>query len=248
MERILCLKDTYLKKSPRQANSFISSRVHKVQKNTSYDVDYYEFSEGGHFFIKLSWELGDWFIYSPHWKLSWEDNEEDPTITSEQKKVLEQELSGNNSYAELDWSDFSSRVSSHFRVYEVCQGDERRIPTNPSVQRNIIKVSRELERVREEWKQKLLSIDDYSSPAIAVTSWYRPPEINASVGGVSNSQHINGSAVDIYPVNGKGDFFEEWLDKEAWFHYALGYGQKSNRGFSHIDLRDSISEGIRWYY
>ncbi|MFM7791515.1 MAG: D-Ala-D-Ala carboxypeptidase family metallohydrolase, partial [Microcystis panniformis] len=47
---------------------------------------------------------------------------------------------------------------------------------------------RELEKIRT----------DYGKPII-ITSGYRPEQINRAVGGVSNSQHIRGTAVDSCP-------------------------------------------------
>lgn len=35
------------------------------------------------------------------------------------------------------------------------------------------------------------------NPPIQISSWYRSPELNAAVGGVKNSQHILGEAVDF---------------------------------------------------
>ena len=39
----------------------------------------------------------------------------------------------------------------------------------------------------------------YGKP-ICVNSWYRPSALNKAVGGVKNSQHLTGQAVDIRPV------------------------------------------------
>lgn len=130
----------------------------------------------------------------------------------------------------INWKDFTCKVSKYFTVSEVTQNDSRRIPKDKNIQNNILKIAKELDKIREEW----------GSP-IGVTSWYRPPAINKSVGGVSNSQHINGSAVDIYPIGGDIYKFQTWLDKR--WTMALGYGAKKN--FVHLDLRPGR---IRWDY
>lgn len=134
----------------------------------------------------------------------------------------------------VNWQDPNAKISRFFSVREVTNGDPRRIPIAGSqVERNILALAAELDKVRIAW-----------GGPIGVTSWYRPPEINAAVGGVRNSQHINGSAADIYPIGGRDREFEQWLDK-FWGNKALGYGQAAGRGFTHVDLR---SGRIRWNY
>lgn len=135
----------------------------------------------------------------------------------------------------VDWNNPRSRVSKYFTVAEVTQNDPRRRPQKGSnVEKNILFLAKELDKVRFAW-----------GSALVITSWYRPAAINAAVGGVSNSQHINGGAVDIACTNGKPRDFEHWLDKVAWKNRALGYGIASGRGFTHLDLR---SGRIRWRY
>jgi Peptidase M15 len=77
---------------------------------------------------------------------------------------------------------------------------------------------------------------------IGVTSWYRPYAVNLAVGGVPDSQHITGAAVDIYPMEGGDQEFEDWLDNN--WGGALGYGQAAGRGFTHIDLRPGAGQPV----
>lgn len=134
----------------------------------------------------------------------------------------------------IDWRNNGLLISKHFAVWEVTNGDIRRIPKRGSIEeKNILIMSKELDKIRENW----------GSP-IGVTSWYRPANINKQVGGVTNSQHILGSAVDIFNVHGNQEHFERWLD-DFWGDRHLGYGVKSGRGFTHIDLREGR---VRWMY
>lgn len=125
----------------------------------------------------------------------------------------------------LDWHDPSVPISRYFTVGEVTKGDSRRIPARGSqIERNILKVASYLDEVREIFGP------------LGVTSWYRPPAINAAVGGVSNSQHLTGGAVDIFPYDGRGLVLEAWLVKN-WKHGGIGTGMTSGRNFCHVDIR-----------
>lgn len=143
--------------------------------------------------------------------------------------------------AKIDWNNPKAKISKYFTVWEVTKSDPRRIPTVGSeVEREILKLAIELDKIREDW-----------GGVILVNSWYRPPVVNRAVGGSPYSQHLYGRAVDIRPSNRESlPKFEKFLD-QYWFG-ALGYG--SHRGFVHLDTRNGkgwINEGKkgpRWTY
>jgi hypothetical protein len=88
--------------------------------------------------------------------------------------------------------------------------------------------------------------DHFMGPAI-ITSGYRPPKINAQVGGASQSEHLydakDTGAVDFY-IDGTSVYtLQDWADK-AW-PYSLGYG--APKGFIHIGMRPGKPR-IRWVY
>ncbi|MBC1196339.1 hypothetical protein H0901_14010 [Microcystis aeruginosa BLCCF158] len=140
---------------------------------------------------------------------------------------------------DVNWSDMSTHLTPHFTLGENLRNDPRRIPHDTTLQNNILTIMRELEKIRT----------DYGKPII-ITSGYRPEQINRAVGGVSNSQHIRGTAVDICPAHGDVFEFQKWVDQH-WYG-ALGWGAK--KGFVHIDCRNGKGwktggeKGVRWNY
>lgn len=130
-----------------------------------------------------------------------------------------------------DWSDWDSKVSTYFTVGEAFQWDSfRRQRADAAVRQAIVKLAAKMDPLRDRFGP------------IAVTSWYRDPETNRRVGGVSNSQHLTGSAADIYPVQYNALEFEDWLDRN--WEGGVGYGIRAGRGFTHLDL----GPNRRWTY
>ena len=101
-----------------------------------------------------------------------------------------------------------------------------------------------LDQIRKEW-----------GSAIRVTSGYRCKALNKAVGGVTNSNHIYGTAADLQPVNGKlKDFFPfvkkccedmglEWDEilyeksgKSEWLHFAFMRGTNGQRRKKYIQM------------
>ncbi|WOD38933.1 YcbK family protein [Nodosilinea sp. E11] len=64
--------------------------------------------------------------------------------------------------------------------------DATRIPETQAIVNNIIGLARALQTARNRLNRPFV-----------ITSWYRPPAINAAVGGASQSQHLFGRAADI---------------------------------------------------
>lgn len=98
-----------------------------------------------------------------------------------------------------------------------------RIPADNQIVQNIINLAGYLELVRAIFENRV----------IIINSWYRPPEINALVGGVSNSQHLFGNAVDVI-VQGISPP-EVYRRLNNW-HGASG-GLGNSKAFTHLDLR-----------
>ena len=80
-----------------------------------------------------------------------------------------------------------------------------------------------LESIRAEWEEYCAE-HSLGTPAIRVSSGYRPPELNKAVGGVKTSAHVLGYAADIVPVNGKQDEFEAFMT-EVFARKGYAYDQ-----------------------
>ncbi len=98
---------------------------------------------------------------------------------------------------------------------------------------NIIKLAKELDRLRS----------DFGDRPIIITSWYRDPISNRSVRGVRNSQHVLGWAADIQ-VSGIAPNEVAAKIAKSW---NGGLGDSS--AFTHIDLRHLMGwQAARWDY
>lgn len=84
----------------------------------------------------------------------------------------------------------------------------------------------------------LQPIRDKLKKPMIITSGYRCPALNRAVGGVTNSQHTKGQAVDFH-VNGmtikevidfvikSGVPFDQLVDERSWVH--ISYRKNNNR-------------------
>jgi hypothetical protein len=110
-----------------------------------------------------------------------------------------------------------------FTWAEATQGGSR-MPPNQATVDAIVRIARLAQQAR-----------DRIGRPFRVTSWYRPPEINRRVGGVSNSRHIVGDAIDFYCDGLTGNQLYWALD--PWWPGGLGRYQKFPN-LSHIDARN----------
>lgn len=81
---------------------------------------------------------------------------------------------------------------------------------------------------------KLDELRERAGAPIIVTSGYRCPTHNRAVGGVSNSQHVRGTAADIVCT-------ALTVDQLADLAAAVGFdgiGRYYGSGFVHVDVRD----------
>lgn len=171
-----------------------------------------EIPESDHNWFVLAGTGEKWAAYMPHWVPSRADTTA-PASTPTAPAP-----------AEVNWDDFSCRVGRYITVGEVLQYDARRKPRVGSAEETaILLICREFDKIREAWKGPL-----------GVTSGYRPEPINAQVGGVPNSYHTKGMALDVYPIGASLEQFYQWISKR----WSGGLGDGRNKGFVHLDMRD----------
>lgn len=135
-------------------------------------------------------------------------------------------------FPKIGWIASSDRVflGGHFTWGEFTKGLTR-APQNKSVIDNILRLADYLEDVR----------GLFGNATITINSGYRPPAVNASVGGASNSQHLYGAAADIVV---RGFVPREVYKRLNDWHGSKG-GLGDSRTFTHIDLRGYKA---RWNY
>ena len=87
-------------------------------------------------------------------------------------------------------------------------------------------------------------LNDADISANDINCAYRCPEHNAEVGGVPNSQHVDGTAADVDASNyGSVELLAQLFENLE----ADGVGRYFNDGFVHVDVRSGrIGEKFRW--
>jgi hypothetical protein len=132
-------------------------------------------------------------------------------------------------------SPFTARITPHIRLGEFALDQEaRRFETQGQLD-IAAELAAFLERVRAQFGGK----------PIVVTSGYRPPAINAQVGGASNSEHLykpGCGAVDFVIEGADMMAVQRWCDQN--WPYSLGYAAPQ---FIHLGIRNSRAK-VRWDY
>lgn len=83
--------------------------------------------------------------------------------------------------------------------------------------------------------------EEYGKP-IRISSGYRTEGVNIKAGGVSNSSHLKGLAVDVHIKNSR-ERYELLFILMKYFH-RIGIG----KNFIHVDIDDSKTQGVIWTY
>lgn len=101
----------------------------------------------------------------------------------------------------------------------------------------------EIKNVSLELAFKLKCLENLSGEELIYTSGYRCPACNAKAGGVKNSAHLRGLAVDIH-ASTSADRFK--ICKSA---LMLGFRRIGiARNFIHLDIDKSLPSDVIWLY
>lgn len=123
------------------------------------------------------------------------------------------------------------RVSRHFHYKEL----RNRGSLTPTLSNHVIRLEREL----VEGLERLRKV----AGPIHIASGYRSPAHNRLAGGVSNSQHTYGRAVDLHRSRMRSNVTEAQA-RAAGFS-GVGIESRSNDSVIHVDVRPTPT---RWYY
>jgi hypothetical protein len=134
-------------------------------------------------------------------------------------------------------SPFSFKVTPNITYGELTLNQEARRFKAQYQCDTALELCRFLEKVRAAFGNK----------PIIITSGNRPPAVNQSVGGASNSEHLYSAkdvgAVDFWIKGADIYAVQAWCDKN--WPYSLGYG--ADRGFCHLGMRQGKPR-VRWDY
>lgn len=209
--RIEVVRNTLLKAQPIQSDTLRSADKLTIGEGSYAILDVME-APGQHLLVTFTQpvqEQTQWYVFKPHIKVVYEERhpipKDSPVLQLPDRAVRLHDpvLAGGN----FSWA-------------EVTKGGDR-VPASLEVVHNIEKMADKLEWLR----------DFLGGQPVHITSWYRDPEANRRAGGVENSTHIQGYAVDFYVDHLSDAEVQTQLDP-IWSG-GLGYGKT----FTHIDLR-----------
>ena len=142
-----------------------------------------------------------------------------------------------------------ARLSEHFTLAEMCKTSVKtadgNIPSRVHIE-NLKRLCGWLERLRDEWNRRYGEGDD----PIIINSGYRSQQVNKTVGGAPNSNHLTGCALDIRCLGieqalryattlldisdeSKEEFDELLIERSPkgtyWLHFAVRPPSQENR-------------------
>lgn len=244
--------DTYFKALPKQSDELSDSEKVFAHARTEYKLHSYGEEVAQHIKVALldkglgSKNTNTWYVFSDAVEI--EDDERDPnTDTSEDTPELESAIKTGGFKLPGFTSTFylSDPIISggNFTWSEATKGGNR-IPK--VINHSNSKLAVTLEEAEKAVNQIIMiatRLEDvrrtFDNRSIKINSWYRPPHINKSVGGVSDSRHITGDGVDIVV-----DGIRAW-DVHDKLNPIWRGGLGKARSFTHLDCR---ATNTRWLY
>lgn len=178
------------------------------------------------------WLLGRTQTDNGNWSLSY------PFNTSGHREIVAKGFNSDNQLIASDeiWVflkkapiDLTIQLTDNFQLWELVKSDtadRNNIDNTPT--------SREIEHLRVLCKQILQPARD-ALGSLKISSGFRSETLNQFVRGVSNSDHRQGYAADVIPVNVGTRAFAEWVAKNCQFdQIILEFGTPENPSWIHI--------------
>ncbi|MGB3297329.1 MAG: D-Ala-D-Ala carboxypeptidase family metallohydrolase [Phormidesmis sp.] len=259
--KLITTTDTFLKTLPAQADQLKARNqpglLIPLKKGTELEVAEYFLCEADpntkaddHLFVQLAGPLAEsqnlrWFVESPAARLEGIASQDKPVPKPIDSKPVAAKpvaakpvdfgkkirIPGISRPVGINEPVYHEPIACNFTWSELTAGGTR-IPVNAVVTQRIVKLCKYMDGVRKYLGDR----------PITVTSGYRDPVSNKAVGGVSDSRHLCGDAID---------FFVEGMDVVETFNRLKKYhptgGLAVGAGFVHLDLR-SDSQASRWHY
>ncbi|MGF1513034.1 MAG: YcbK family protein [Elainellaceae cyanobacterium] len=196
LPRLRITEDTIFKREPVQASTLSPDKLQSVPKGTLIPLNSYASrnAQGNRFnsHVKVAFEypkdyirgLNTWYVFQGHAQIERQGKVvfPAPEPSGPTFNGIPFNLPGNTS---TFFTDQPIIPGGSFTWGEATK-EATRIPSSVSIVDNIIQLARQLQQARNQIGRTFF-----------ITSWYRPPAINAAVGGASQSYHLFGMATDI---------------------------------------------------
>lgn len=249
--KLITTTDTFLKTLPTQADQLQARNkpglIIPLKKGTELEVAEYFLYEADpntkaddHLFVQLAEPLTEeqnlrWFVESPDARLEGIASHDKPVSKPVESRSVDFgekiKIPGISRLVGINEPVYHEPVACNFTWSELTAGGTR-IPVDAVVTQRIVKLCKYMDGVRKYLGDR----------PITVTSGYRDPVSNRAVGGVSNSRHLYGDAIDFFV---EGMSVVETFNKLKKYHPTGGLAVGA--GFVHLDLR-SDSQASRWHY
>ncbi|MEB3355295.1 MAG: D-Ala-D-Ala carboxypeptidase family metallohydrolase [Synechococcales bacterium] len=136
---------------------------------------------------------------------------------------------------------FQQKLSPNFRLWELIQSstaDRLNIDNTPN--------ATEIERLRQLAQQILQPAHDALGP-LKITSGFRSEALNQAVGGVPNSDHRLGYAVDLVPLATGTRTLAKWIhDNRSFDQLILEFGSLVNPNWIHVSINPRNRRQVLW--
>ncbi|MCU0567927.1 MAG: D-Ala-D-Ala carboxypeptidase family metallohydrolase [Oculatellaceae cyanobacterium Prado106] len=188
------VRATIFKRRPIPSTQLPEAQKQEIPNGSIFALDSYAFANAQgdfdnhiRFALKNSedyiYGLNTWYVYNRHAQVLYDGKVVYPRFPSQRFTGTPFKLPGNRS---TFYTDQPIIPGGSFTWGEATK-EAQRIPTDINEVTNILALAKQLQRARNQ-----------IGKPFNITSWYRPEPFNSQAGGVPNSQHLSGRAVDFW--------------------------------------------------